>query len=228
MVDDDTLMRQVHEQLATNNDFNYVKISVKNGIVTLEGVVPRKEDRKQAKQLAQSVPGVRSVKEKLSIGQGAASASAGSEGGIAGAGNTNPETTNNTTGSIAGNASAATGTTAGTASMGQAGASTSSAPSTNPGTTPGSSAGSAPANTAGTTTPDVGTNLPDNASLQGEIEAAFKNDPNLKKDGVVVNVTNDSIELTGSAASGKDRQTAKSIAESYAGNRKVVDHIEVR
>ncbi len=224
-VDDDTLLRQVHEQLATSNDFNYVKISVKNGIVMLEGVVPRKEDRKQAKQLAESVPGVRGVKEKLSVGPTGTSANAassgGTSGGISGTGSANPETTNHTAGSIAGNASAASGTAANTASRGQAGASTSSAPSSNPGTTPGSNAGTPPASTVGTT-------LSDSASLQGELQAAFKNDPNLKNDGLVANVTDDSIELTGTVANGKDRQAAKSIAESYAGNRKVIDHITIK
>jgi hypothetical protein len=76
-VDDDTLLRQVHEQLARSNEFNDVKISVKQGVVTLEGSVPRKQDRKEAKQMAESVPGVRKVKEKLSIRPGGASASAG-------------------------------------------------------------------------------------------------------------------------------------------------------
>ena len=39
--------------------------------------------------------------------------------------------------------------------------------------------------------------------------------------------TADKIELSGTVATGKARQTAKRIAESYAGNRKVVDHITV-
>ena len=239
-VDDDTLLRQIHEQLARRNEFNDVKASVKDGVVTLEGSVPQKGDRKQAKQEVESIPGVRKVRERLNIRPGGPSASAHPEtvGGVTG-GNANPETSKNNAGSISGNASAASGTTAGTASMGQAGASTSTAPSTNPGTTPGSNAGGTtqPASNTGAQsstgaqenpgTPEVGTTLPDNASLQGQIQNAFKNDSNLRNGNIVTNVTDESIELTGTVATGKDRQAAKAIAESYAGNRKVVDHLTV-
>ncbi len=69
--------------------------------------------------------------------------------------------------------------------------------------------------------------MPDNASLQGQIENAFKQDTNLRNANVVASVTDDSIELTGNVATGKDRQAAKAIADSYAGNRKVVDHLTV-
>lgn len=226
-VDDDTLMRQVQEQLTTSSEFNNVKTSVKDGVVTLEGSVPRKEDRKQARQVVESVPGVRKVKEKLSVAPAGSSATTGTGavGGASGTGSTNPETSNNNAGSIAGNASAASGTAAGTASMGQAGASSSSAPSMNPGTTPGANEGG----TAGTASAEsAGTTLPDNASLQGQLQTAFKNDPNLRNDNVTTNVTDDTIELTGTVANGKERQTAKAIAESYAGNRKVVDHLTVK
>lgn len=226
-VDDDTLMRQVHEQLAGSNEFNDVKISVKDGVVTLDGSVPQKQDRKQAKQMAESVPGVQKVKEKLSVRPGGTNAgtgaSGGTVGGASGTGSTSPETSNNNAGSISGNTSAASGTKAGTASMSQAGASSSSAPSTNPGTTPGSNAGG-----TASSGESAGTTLPDNASLQGQLQTAFKNDPNLRNDNVATNVTDATIELTGTVASGKERQTAKAIAESYAGNRKVVDHITVK
>jgi osmotically-inducible protein OsmY len=224
-VDDDTLMRQVHEQLATKNELNDVKIGVKDGVVTLEGSVPQKQDRKEAKQLAESVPGVRKVKEKLSVRSEGSSAGAGAVGGVSGTGSTNPETRNNNAGSISGNTSAESGTQAGTASMGQAGASSSTAPSINPGTTPGSNAGGTAATSQGES---AGTTLPDNASLQEQLQSAFKNDPNLRKSEVATNVTDDTIELTGTVATGKDRQAAKAIAESYAGNRKVVDHLTVK
>jgi osmotically-inducible protein OsmY len=42
-----------------------------------------------------------------------------------------------------------------------------------------------------------------------------------------VNVTDTTVELTGTAATSKDKQTAKRIAQSYAGNRRLVDHITV-
>jgi osmotically-inducible protein OsmY len=225
-VDDDTLMRQVHEQFARSIEFNDVKTSVKDGVVTLEGSVPRKQDRTQAKQMAESVPGVRKVKEKLTVradgGSASASAGVGTVGGVSATGSANPEPSSDNAGP--GNTAAASGTTAGTASMSQAGASASSAPSTNPGTMPGSNAG----RTAGPTGETAGTTLPDNASLQGQLQAAFKNDANLRNDHIATNVTDDTIELTGTVASGKERQSAKAIAESYAGNRKVVDHLTVK
>lgn len=241
-VDDDTLMRQVHEQLAHSNAFTDVRPSVNNGVVTLEGSVPQKSDRKQAKQTVESIPGVRKVRDKLTVKPGGASASIEPEsvGGISGAAdraNPNPETAQNNAGSISGNASAASGTTAGTASMGQAGSSTSSAPSTNPGTTPASNAGAATSSSeqpqGAPSKPDAtgdlsGTTMPDTGALQGQIQTAFKNDPDLRNSSIIANVTDDSIELTGTVNSGKDRQTAKSIAESYAGNRKVIDHIKVK
>ena len=42
-----------------------------------------------------------------------------------------------------------------------------------------------------------------------------------------MNVTDDSIELNGTAPSAKDRDEAKRIAQSFAGNRKVVDNLKV-
>jgi hypothetical protein len=45
--------------------------------------------------------------------------------------------------------------------------------------------------------------------------------------GVMVNVTDTSIELSGTVPSSKDRTTAKRIVQSYAGNRKVTDNLTV-
>ncbi len=224
-VDDDTLLRQVHEQLARENEFSDVRTSVNNGVVTLEGSVPQKEDRKKARQLVGSIPGVRKVKEKLSIRTGGPSASTLPEnvGGVT-SGGSKPEVSQNTAGSISGNASAESGTAAGTASMSQSGSSTGSAPSTNPGTTPASNAGANPASPPANT---VGTPPSDNATLQGEIQNALQRNSMLKDDSVAVNVTDDSIDLTGTVSNGKDKQAAKAIAESYAGNRKVEDHLTV-
>jgi hypothetical protein len=44
---------------------------------------------------------------------------------------------------------------------------------------------------------------------------------------VNVNVTEDTIDLSGTVMTGKEKQTAKRIAQSYAGNRKVKDHLTV-
>jgi hypothetical protein len=63
--------------------------------------------------------------------------------------------------------------------------------------------------------------------IKNDIQTAFRNEPTLTSSNVAVNVTDDSIELSGSAPSAKDRDEAKRIAQSFAGNRKVVDNIKV-
>ncbi|MGZ4821815.1 MAG: BON domain-containing protein, partial [Terriglobales bacterium] len=99
-VDDESLHRQVHEQLASNPELQNVQITVKNGVVSLDGSVPNKDDKKEAKKLAKAVPGVKGVKEHLSIASSASSASVGSSattGSAAGQGSISSQTTTTTT-----------------------------------------------------------------------------------------------------------------------------------
>jgi hypothetical protein len=63
--------------------------------------------------------------------------------------------------------------------------------------------------------------------VKNDIQTALRNEPTLSSSNVSVNVTDDSIELNGSAPSAKDRDEAKRIAQSFAGNRRVVDNIKV-
>jgi hypothetical protein len=63
--------------------------------------------------------------------------------------------------------------------------------------------------------------------VRSDIQTALRNEPTLSSANVSVNVTDDSIELNGSAPSAKDRDEAKRIAQSFAGNRRVVDNIKV-
>ena len=60
--------------------------------------------------------------------------------------------------------------------------------------------------------------------LQTQIQNAFQQQG---LSGVMVNVTDSAIELTGTVLSNRDRTTAKRIAQSYAGNRKVTDNLTV-
>jgi len=62
------------------------------------------------------------------------------------------------------------------------------------------------------------------ATLRSQIETEFQKQ-NLS--GVTINVTDDTIELTGTVPTGKEKQTAKRIASSFAGNRRVVDRLTV-
>ncbi len=301
-VDDSVLERELHDQFSRNPDMANVQVQVEKGVVTLEGSVPTKDDRKKAKQIAESVPGVRKVREKLEVKPGGASAgmSSNSLGVSAGADTTgNAEQQNNTAGSIAGNTTAASGTQTGTSAMGQAGASTSTEPSMNPGTTPStSSPATTEPNNAPPSTPPISSNepggaassgsvastggvsgsaiaglqaptssatsgnvgaasgspaatrsggsateqnsgqseegasgsfmtVPDGASLRGQIQTSFQNDPTLANQNININVTRDTIELSGAVPSGKQKQTARRIADSYAAGRKVVDHMTV-
>jgi osmotically-inducible protein OsmY len=85
-VDDESLHRQVHEQLASNPDLQNVQITVKNGKVTLEGSVPKQQDKKEAERLAKAVPGVKGVKDRLAVSASAGSSgSASNTGGVSGA-----------------------------------------------------------------------------------------------------------------------------------------------
>jgi osmotically-inducible protein OsmY len=82
------------------------------------------------------------------------------------------------------------------------------------------------ATTTTTTTTETQTGTA-GADLQSQIQNALKNEPTLSNDNVNVTVSEDSIDLSGSVATGKEKQTAKRIAQSYAGNRKVKDHLTV-
>src|SRR3954467_12695915 len=106
--DNEALHTQVQQQLSTQG-FNNVQGAVDDGKVTLTGSVPSKEDRKRAKELAKAVPGVKGVKEKLTIDANAPAASAGTSGSTTAA-STDMSAQQNTAGSISGNTTSASGT----------------------------------------------------------------------------------------------------------------------
>jgi osmotically-inducible protein OsmY len=71
---------------------------------------------------------------------------------------------------------------------------------------------------------ELGTNPSD---LAGQIETAIRDDPTLANDQISVTVTDTDILLSGTVRSGKEKETARRIAESFAINRKVVDKVKV-
>ena len=73
----------------------------------------------------------------------------------------------------------------------------------------------------------MGSSSTSSDQVKSDIQTAFRNEPTLTSSNIAVNVTDDSIELSGSAPSAKDRDEAKRIAQSFAGNRKVVDNMKV-
>ena len=67
---------------------------------------------------------------------------------------------------------------------------------------------------------------PSSTDVRTQIEAALRDDPSLSN--VNVNVTENTVELTGSVENGQDRQNVLGIAQSYAGGRRVVDRLTVK
>jgi osmotically-inducible protein OsmY len=147
------------------------------------------------------------------------------------------------TGSTTGNSTAVGGTTApSTSSTPQVGASSSSgigsqstsSPSTT--TAPSSHSGDSTApmgqtsagsmSGSGAPTPAVGASS-DATSLKSQIDNAIQSEPTLSGANIQVMVSDSNITLMGSAPTGKEKQTAKRIAQSYAGNRRVLDNITV-
>jgi hypothetical protein len=65
------------------------------------------------------------------------------------------------------------------------------------------------------------------AALQGQIQNALQNEPTLHNDNISVNVTDSTIELGGNVQTSKEKQTARRIASSFAGNLRVRDRVTV-
>lgn len=63
--------------------------------------------------------------------------------------------------------------------------------------------------------------------LQSRVNEALKNDPGLSHASVSANVTDATVELTGTVPSRAAGTTAVRIAQENAGSRKVVDHLNV-
>jgi osmotically-inducible protein OsmY len=63
--------------------------------------------------------------------------------------------------------------------------------------------------------------------IQSEIQNALQQQGTLSGSNIQVNVTDTNVELTGTVATPDQKQTAERIAGSYAGNKRVVNHITV-
>jgi osmotically-inducible protein OsmY len=242
---DDSLRSQIQQQLSGNPAFANVQVSVENGVVTLSGTVAKKEDRKQAKDMVKAITGVRKVKDEgitinasaasvVNAPAGASTSAVAASAPVASPADTTasastsvassapitsatPATTEppSTAGSIVGNTTAASGVQTGSA----------------PATLPQSDQPAAAASTS-TTSSASASQTPMSASsgtadLQTSISNAIKNEPTLSGASISVNVTDASIELSGTVANDKQRQTANSLAQSFAQNRKVVDKLTV-
>jgi osmotically-inducible protein OsmY len=201
-LDDGTLQREVHEQLAQRSELAGVTAEVQNGAVTLTGAVPRKQDRKEARKLVESISGIRWVREKLSVGPAGAAAPTAMEADRAGqAGGTSVAAVNQSDRMAPEPDESALAKGA---------------------TPPGGSAapGAAPepaADPAATADPGLAT----------RIQNALRQDPPLAGDRISVSATDSEVVLTGAAATGREKQSAERIAQSFASNRRLVSRITV-
>lgn len=288
---DGDLTQQLQTKFGQDPAFANVQVSVTKGSATVTGSVPAKADKKRAKDLAKSIPGVKHVKDELTVNPSAgnsnhadrnnnptnASASPASSDNSSTVATSSPTPTNDQTSATSNNPnSQASGTTgapttstaaaaapasgenassapqnAGNAASennlagqgavnGQANAQSGAATTTgsasaaaNPlSTQPTVAAGAIGAN-AGSATPappsngsgDYGGSINDTTTLQKQIQDAMQNEPTLHNDNVNVSVTDSTIELSGAVQNGKEKETARRIASSFAGNRRVKDRM---
>ncbi len=224
---DAALQTRVQGKLSADPSFRNVTASVQGGVVDLAGTVPSQPEQKRAKDLVSKIDGVKSVNEHLSIGE--ASAAAATEGTVVPQ-TAQSETTKNTAGSIAGNAGAI-GATTGTTTPTNPAIETQRAVGNNAGraaqdsrtqSSQNENSQSAVSSPSGTSwmTPDVDSN-----TLRSEINSALKSDPTLGNSQLSVDVNDSQITVSGSVPSGKEKQTAVRIVQSYAGNRRVNDKV---
>jgi BON domain len=75
--------------------------------------------------------------------------------------------------------------------------------------------------------PMPSSNVSDSASLKGQLDQAYQSEPSLSGSNIQVEVTDTAIQLSGSVPTAKEKTTAKRIAQSYSGNRKVVEKLAV-
>lgn len=65
------------------------------------------------------------------------------------------------------------------------------------------------------------------ADLETQIQSALSKEPTLTGDSAHAAVAGDTIELTGNVNTSKEKLTATRIVQSFAGNKKVVNHLTV-
>jgi len=68
---------------------------------------------------------------------------------------------------------------------------------------------------------------PDVKQLRERIMTALKNNAQLGRANFSVNISDDAHDLTGNADTARERQIARRIVQSFAGNRKVIERISV-
>ena len=104
-------------------------------------------------------------------------------------------------------------------------------PTTNPSVSPsGGVAGASSSSTAQSPSADSSSNAiagVTDADLESQIQNALNKEPTLTGDSPHATVSSDAIELAGNVATSKEKVTATRIVQSYAGSKKVVNHLTV-
>ncbi len=93
--------------------------------------------------------------------------------------------------------------------------------------TPQANSGNSNGNTGNTGNTLGQSNPASDAALQGRIQEALRNEPGLGTSHISVNVTDSTVELSGTVGSTKDKETAERTAESFDGNRQFRDKLVV-
>jgi BON domain len=73
----------------------------------------------------------------------------------------------------------------------------------------------------------AGADAVNDSELEGQIENALNKEPTLTGDSTHVTVSADTIELAGNVGTSKEKLTATRIVQSYAGNKKVMNHLTI-
>jgi hypothetical protein len=68
---------------------------------------------------------------------------------------------------------------------------------------------------------------PNADELRNRIETALRREPSLSNATIVLNISDDTIDISGNANTPKERITARRIVQSFAGNRRVRERITV-
>jgi hyperosmotically inducible periplasmic protein len=85
----------------------------------------------------------------------------------------------------------------------------------------------APSNSSDASANPPGSTNQNDSSLQSQIANALRDEPALSNSHIVVNISGESIDLSGTVGSSKDKQTAERIAQSFDGNRKLNDSLTI-
>ncbi len=98
-------------------------------------------------------------------------------------------------------------------------------PATGQSPTPGAVAGNSQSGSSGGNPSAIRAAIPspENEKLRGQIRNTLRNEPALAGSRLDVEVTDSRIELSGSVPTGREKEVARRLVQSYGNNRRVID-----